>query len=191
MAEVRSRLAALLPDDDGRTEIRTWRESRPEIFGTLDMQNQVMMIVLLVFFGMTGAFIMAILWVLVTEKTRDIGTVRALGAGRLGVVATFASQGLGIAVFGEGLGLGLGYLLSENVNATVRHLDALLLKLGCGEIFGSISRSLFDMDELPVHYEARYLVAMAAVTAAVSLLASILPALRAAWLDPVEALRRE
>ena len=179
------------PPRGSRISLRTWRESRPETFAMLDMQDRVMMIILLVFFAMTGAFIMAILWVLVAEKTRDIGTVRALGAGRLGVVATFVGQGMAIGVAGVALGLGLGWLLAENVNPVVQLLDAGLVEMGAGRVFGSISRGLFEMEKLPVHYDPVHLVTMTAVTVAVSFLASLFPAWRAARLDPVEALRHE
>jgi ABC-type lipoprotein release transport system permease subunit len=177
--------------EDAHTKVRTWRESQPQIFGMMDMHAQVMMIILLIFFVMTGAFIMAILWVLVTEKTRDIGTVRALGAGRMGVVITFVSQGLAISLLGVALGMGLGYLMSAYVNSIVQAVDGLMLKAGLGEVFGSISRELFDMEKLPVHHNWKHQGVMAGITVAVSFMASLLPALRAAILDPVEALRHE
>lgn len=177
--------------EDRLTQVRTWRESRPEIFGFMDIQDRVMMIILLVFFVMTGAFIMAILWVLVSDKTRDIGTLRALGAGRLGVVLTFVSQGLAIAVGGVAIGMGLGLLLTENINPIVDFMDATLAKLGAGQVFGSISRELFVMEKLPIDYDPVHLVSMVVVTVGVSFLASLLPAVRAACLHPVEALRHE
>ncbi|MHC4917101.1 MAG: ABC transporter permease [Planctomycetota bacterium] len=187
---MRERVRKVFPEDPW-TRVRTWRESRPEIFGMMDMQDRVMMIILLVFFVMTGAFIMAILVVLVTEKTRDIGTIRALGAGRMGVVMTFVSQGLAIGVFGVAMGLGGGWLLSKNVNPVVDFLDAAMAKMGAGQVFGSISRGLFVMDELPVHYDPVHFIAMVVTTVAVSFLASLVPAWMAARMDPVEALRHE
>jgi lipoprotein-releasing system permease protein len=177
--------------EDRYTKVRTWRESQPGIFNMMNMQDRVMLIILMIFFVMTGAFVMAILWVLVAEKTRDIGTIRALGAGRTGVVFTFVSQGLAISAIGVGAGLGLGHLLAANVNEVIAALDGLLLWAGLGEIFGSVSRSLFEMERLPVHYDPLHLWVMTGITVAVSFLASLAPALRAAWLDPVEALRRE
>ena len=173
------------------TEVRSWRETNPDVFMQLDIQDRVMMIILLIFFVMTGGFIMAILWVLVADKTRDIGTVRALGGRRLGVMTTFVSQGMAIGVLGVLLGMGTGFLLSENINAAVALLDGLMVHLGMGRMFGSISRGLFLMDELPIYYDPVHLVSMVATTIAVSFLASLLPAWRAARLDPVEALRHE
>ncbi len=190
MFEVRDRVRNVF-EEDSYTQVRTWKESRPQVFGMMDMQDQVMMIILLIFFVMTGAFIMAILWVLVAEKTRDIGTLRALGAGRLGVVIAFVTQGLAISVLGVAAGLGLGYLLATNVNEMIALLDATLVKMKLGQVFGSISRELFDMERLPVHYDRLHLITMTCITIAVSFMASVIPALRAAWLDPVEALRHE
>jgi len=190
MFEVREEVRKVFAEDR-YTKVRTWKESRPEVFGMMDMQDRVMLIILMIFFVMTGAFVMAILWVLVAEKTRDIGTVRALGAGRPGVVMTFVSQGLAISVIGVALGLGIGYLLATNVNEVIGALDAALVKMHMGRIFGSVSRQLFDMEKLPVHYDPVHLWVMTGITVAVSFFASLLPALRAAFMDPVEALRHE
>jgi lipoprotein-releasing system permease protein len=190
MFEIRKRVR-LVFKEDRYTTVRTWKESRPQVFGMMDMQDQVMMIILLVFFVMTGAFIMAILWVLVAEKTRDIGTLRALGAGRLGIVITFVTQGLAISILGVAAGLGLGHLLAANVNEVIALLDSALVEMNLGEVFGSISRKLFDMERLPVHYDPLHLWVMTGITVAVSFLASVIPALRAARLHPVEALRHE
>ncbi len=196
-------------------KVRTWRETRQEDFVMLELQDRVMMIILLVLFALNGAFIMAILWVLVSDKTRDIGTVRALGAGRLGVVATFVCQGLAIGVFGVVLGLSLGLALSEHVNGVTNSLDAGLHKVDAGlawannlaqhcglgrplggpyfegHVFGGISSGLFGMSRLSVFYDPVHMVAVVCMTILVSFLASLFPAWRASRLDPVEALRHD
>lgn len=190
LATVR-RSVELLCGEDPSVAVRDWHESQKMIFETLDMQNSVMMVVLLVFFAMTGCFIMAILVVLVTEKTRDIGTMRALGAGRLGVVFTFLSQGVGIVGLGTATGMGLGFVLAEQVNPIVRFIDNGLDRVGAGRLLGGISRGLFDMKDLPVEYSAVPLLSMAAVALTVGFLASLIPAWLASRMDPVRALRHE
>jgi lipoprotein-releasing system permease protein len=171
--------------------VRTWKETRPDDFAMLEMQDRVMMIILLVLFVLDGAFIMAILWVLVSDKTRDIGTVRALGAGRFGVVATFVLQGLAIGVLGTAVGMAGGLALAEHVNAAAEALDQGLRWVGLAPQFQGISRGLFGMHHLPVFYDPVHMVSIVLTTMAMSILASLAPAWRAARLDPVEALRHD
>ncbi len=187
---VRERVEEICPADRF-TRVRSWRETQPDAIRQLEMQDLVMMIILLIFLVLCGAFIMAILWVLVADKTRDIGTVRALGAGRLGVVATFVSQGLAIGVLGTILGLAGGFLLAGHVNEVVCFLDGLISGEQGPRHFASIAPSLFGMSRLPVYYNPVHLISMVVTTVGVSFLASLIPAMRAACLHPVEALRHE
>ncbi|HOX06334.1 MAG TPA: FtsX-like permease family protein [Planctomycetota bacterium] len=179
------------PEFRPEVQVRTWRKIQEENINTLEMQDRVMMIILLVLLVLNGAFIMAILWVLVSDKIRDIGTIRAIGAGRLGVVVTFLLQGLLIGVLGVILGVAGGLTLSENVNEVTAALDHALGWLGAPPLFGSISLSLFGMRGLPVYYDPVHMVAVVGVTLLISFLASLFPAWRAARLDPVEALRHD
>jgi lipoprotein-releasing system permease protein len=172
-------------------QVRTWKETRPDDFAMLEMQDRVMMIILLVLFALDGAFIMAILWVLVSDKTRDIGTVRALGAGRFGVMTTFVLQGLAIGVLGTVLGMAGGLALAEHVNGVTGALDQALGYCGVAPLFKSISANLFGMNRLQVFYDPVHMVSIVATIIAVSVLASLAPAWRAARLDPVEALRHD
>lgn len=191
MDRVAKEIRASVVPDDGYTRVRTWRDTRRLQMETLEMQNEVMMIIMLISFALTGAFILAILWVLVSDKTRDIGTLRALGAGRLGVVATFVAQGLTIGILGSAFGLVLGLALAQHVNAAVGALDTLLMKLNIPPQFGAISRGLFGMQHLPVFYNPVHILSLLGTAVGMSFLASLAPAWRAARLDPVEALRHE
>lgn len=190
------RVASVVTDAVGfRSDIRvnTIRNSRgnEENINMLEVQDKVMMIILLTLCGLNGVFIMAILWVMVSDKTRDIGTVRALGAGRFGVVATFVMLGMTIGLLGVVLGLTGGFVITEHVNAVTDALDAALTQLHLPPLFGGISASLFGMNGLPVFYDPVHIVSVVVVTVVMSLLASLAPAWRAARLDPVEALRHD
>ncbi|GIW73088.1 MAG: hypothetical protein KatS3mg102_2630 [Planctomycetota bacterium] len=109
--------------------------------------------------------ILTIMWIAVGERTPEIGLLRALGARRRQVVAVFLAEAVVLAFAGGVGGLLAGLGLARAVQ---------LLWPG-----------------LPLQAPPEFVVAALAVSAAVGLAAGVLPARRAAALDPVEALRAD
>jgi lipoprotein-releasing system permease protein len=120
----------------------------------------------------------------VSEKRNDIAILRTMGFSRGGVVATFVVQGTLIGWIGAAAGIGLGILLA----------------LHAGDIAATLERwfgfTIFDptvyyISRIPSELRAAD-VALVSVTAfALTLLATIYPARRAAATEPAEALRYE
>jgi putative ABC transport system permease protein len=109
--------------------------------------------------------IVTIMTIAVNERTSEIGLIRALGARRSQVLGLFLGEAIVLAAIGglAGLGLGVG----------IAHLLHLALPA------------------LPVHTPWIFVIMAEAVAALIGLAAGVLPAQRAARLDPVEALRAE
>jgi putative ABC transport system permease protein len=115
---------------------------------------------------MVGAVgILTIMTITVHERTGEIGLLRALGAGRGQILGLFLGEAVALAAVGG--------------------LAGLILGAGGAWLIGVLVPSL------PTHTPWTYALAAVSLSVAIGLLAGVIPALRAARLDPVEALRAE
>jgi putative ABC transport system permease protein len=112
-----------------------------------------------------GVGIVTIMTIAVTERTNEIGLLVALGARRQTILGLFLGEAVALAAIGGVVGLLLGVGLAQII-------------------------SLF-VPALPVHTPISFVLLAEALAAAIGLAAGVLPARRAALLDPVEALRTE
>jgi putative ABC transport system permease protein len=112
-----------------------------------------------------GVGIVTIMTIAVTERTGEIGLLVALGAPRRTILGLFLGEAIALAAVGGLMGLALGIGLAQLIH--------------------------FFVPALPVHTPLSFVLLAEAVAAAIGLLAGVLPARRAARLDPVEALRAE
>jgi putative ABC transport system permease protein len=115
------------------------------------------------FVGAVG--ILTIMTIAVSERTSEIGLLRSLGAERRQVLGLFLAEAVVLAGLGGGGGLLLG--------------------------LGGASLLELLVPALPVHTPWTYVAAAETLAVFVGLLAGVVPAIRAAHLDPVEALRAE
>jgi lipoprotein-releasing system permease protein len=121
---------------------------------------------------------------IVYEKTRDIGILKSLGASDVGVLSIFMGYGLLLGVVGAVLGTALGLGITFNIN----EIEKVISWLTGSAVF---ARDIYYFDKIPTNVQpfSVGVVNVGAVTVAVVF--SILPALRAALLHPVRALRYE
>jgi lipoprotein-releasing system permease protein len=161
----------------GPWTVRSWGSLNPEFFKALFMEKMVMYVILMLIVLVAALNIIATLILVAMEKTRQIGILRAMGMSRRKIARIFVIEGAVIGVVGSLIGTLLGFLI------------CFLLKKYVPPEW--LPPAVYGLNGLPVLVKASTVLTINACSLGICLLASIIPALGAARLDIVEALRHE
>jgi lipoprotein-releasing system permease protein len=153
-----------------------WQTMNAALFSALKLEKLAMGLILLLIVVVAAFNIVSTLVMVVTDKTREIGILKSMGLTAVKVLRIFMLQGLVIGVVGAVLG-GLGGA------ALTWAIDRFELIKIPGEIY--------FVDHLPVGFDAIDVGVILAATVLISFVATVYPALQAARLTPVEAIRHE
>ena len=177
-------LTTLSARHPGQFQVRTWEQKQGPLLQAVEVEAAILNVLLFLIIAVAGFGILAIFYMIVVEKTRDIGILKALGASSGGVMSIFLAYGLGLGVVGSGVGVGLGLLFVKYINEIE---DAVSWVTG-QKVF---DESIYYFHEIPTAVHPAMVVWVAIGAMAIAVLASVLPARRASQLDPVQALRYE
>jgi len=161
-----------------------WQHRDMTFFSALEVERNVMFFILLLIVIVAALNIISGLTMLVKDKGHDIAILRTMGATRGAILRIFFIAGSSIGTVGTILGFIIGVIVCLNIE-TIRSAIAAMTRT---DLF---SPELYFLSQLPAEMDPRETVMVVALSLALSFLATILPAWRAARLDPVEALRYE
>lgn len=162
--------------------VETWEDKQGPLLQAVKVEVSILNIILFFIIAVAGFGILAVFFMIVVEKTHDIGTLKALGASSTGIMGVFLGYGLALGIVGCVLGSIFGVWFTWNINPIEQFLTA---KTGY-EIF---PRDIYYFSEIPALLDPFTVMWINGGALAIAVAAAVLPARRAARMHPVEALR--
>jgi len=153
-----------------------WTQTNRQLFSALKLEKLAMGVIVSLIIFVAACNIVSTLVMVVVNRTREIGILKAMGLTRRDTLRAFVFQGLWIGVIGTTAGLVLGFILAVLI-----------------EQYGliPIPPDIYFVDRLPVSISLSDVLWICGVSLLICLLATIYPARQASGLQPVEAIRHE
>ncbi len=161
-----------------------WQQVNASLVSALQVERTMMFIILSLIIIVAALNIISGLVMLVKDKGRDIAVLRTMGATKGAILRVFLISGASIGVVGTLAGFALGLVLCFNIEAIRQFISSMLQT----DLF---SPEVYFLSKMTAEINNGEVIAVLAFALALSLLAPLYPAWRAARLDPVEALRYE
>jgi lipoprotein-releasing system permease protein len=153
-----------------------WREQNGSLFKALSLEKLGMAVILSLIVIVAAFNIVSTLTMVVRDKTREIGILKAMGLPSASVRRIFLAHGLVIGVVGTGIGLAIGVAVGVAIGQW--HLITL-------------DPSVYFIDHLPVRMQLLDTVLIVVLGVLVAVVATLHPAVQASKLYPIEAIRSE
>src|SRR6185437_288077 len=165
-------------------QVIDWTQDNADYFRAIRIEKTMMSLILLLIVAVAAFNIVAMLVMVVTDKRTDIAILRTFGAAPGRVMNIFITQGLVIGWLGVALGVVLGLALALHVDTIVPFLE---------HTFGFqiLDSDVYYITTIPSEVHPGNIIVIAVAALALTALATVYPAIRAARTAPAEALRYE
>ena len=163
----------------GAAVVVDWQQLNRQLFAALDLQKRALFLLLGLIVVVATFNVASTLVVLVRERVRDLGVLAALGLAPAALTRVFLFYGAALGAAGTALGLGIAAAISW----AVTRFELLS--------FGPEIADIYFLSTVPLRLRGGDAAAIAGFALAVTLVACLVPAARAAKLDPATALRYE
>lgn len=164
--------------------VTSWMEKNPNLFAAVRMEKKVMFFIVALIVLVAALNIASTLIMVVMEKTKDIGILKAIGVRPRSIMRIFTLEGAIIGVTGSVIGSVAGYLFADFINPIADFIGWLTG-------FQLFRSDVYYLDRIPVELSWTRIWLTGAVAIALSIVAALYPSWQASRLDPVEALRYE
>jgi len=161
-----------------------WQRVNTSFFNALQVERNVMFLILTLIILVAAFNIISSQIMLAKEKARGIAILRTMGAGRSSILKIFFVTGSSVGIIGTAAGAALGIAFAVNIESIRRAIEA----LSGANLFAA---EIYFLSQLPAKIDTGEVVSVIIMALALSFLASIYPAWKAARTDPVEVLRYE
>ncbi|MFW5839487.1 MAG: ABC transporter permease [Planctomycetota bacterium] len=172
------------PPREGSVVASTWREVQAGLIEPIQSQRTLVVVMFGIISTVAVFLIFAIFYMVVLQKTKDIGILKSVGASAPGVAGIFLMYGAIIGLVGAILGTLLGAWFVHNINP---------IHDWVGDTFGltvwRMETFMFDTIPSNVDWSSTIWILLGSIGA--GLAGALIPAIRAATMQPVEALRYE
>src|SRR5262249_31973229 len=158
--------------------IADWQQMNQTFFDALQVERNVMFLILTLIILVAALNIVSGMIMLVKDKTHDIAILRTMGAPRGAILRVFLISGSSVGVLGTFIGFLLGVLFCWNIES----IRQALMWITGTNLF---SPEIYFLSRMPAHMETAEVIAVVVMALALSILATVYPAWRAARLDPV------
>ena len=168
----------------GTFRVADWQRVNTSFFNALQVERNVMFLILTLIILVAAFNIISSQIMLAKEKARGIAILRTMGAARSSILKIFFVTGSSVGIIGTALGAALGIAFAVNIESIRRAIEA----ISGTELFAA---EIYFLSQLPAKIDTGEVVSVIVMALALSFLASIYPAWKAARTDPVEVLRYE
>ena len=179
--------------------VYSWREAERNLFESLASTRTMLMLIMAVTVAIAAVNVSSALTTLVLERRQEIAVMKSLGAGPGDLARIFSLGGAAIGGLGAILGSAGGLLVSVRINEVLSFMESIAnaLRSAAAAVTGGPRPSAFRvldpayyLEVIPVDVPYGEILAVAAATVALSFLAALGPARRAAALTPLDGFRK-